>query len=176
MLPINREKQDETFSALASIKEFDLLILKGHLLIEECLTKIIYEFIFHRKFIEKIQLNFYSKVMFARSMSLSQQNNSTWTIVSNINELRNKIAHSLSSEDTKKAMEKLQNSFNEEANKQGVKQKGWEDGASLIGANRVMAYCVGFLESHLEEVKQFKKIVKIMDQYYHPNDNHLKDR
>lgn len=53
-----------------------LVILKGHLLIEESLNFIIENFVHHSEFMNNAKLTFYQKLNIARSMSLSEQDNS----------------------------------------------------------------------------------------------------
>ena len=60
----------EKFSShLAGLVEIDLIILRGHLLLEESLYHIISEFVFHPEFIRKSDVNFSQMVSIARSMS-----------------------------------------------------------------------------------------------------------
>lgn len=52
-----------------------LVVLKGHLLIEESLTTIIRKFVPHGEFIDEAGLRFYQKVQIARSLSLDEHEN-----------------------------------------------------------------------------------------------------
>ena len=63
------------------VDETVLVVLKGHLLIEEALAAIIEGFVFHPEFMQAASLRFGHKVSVARSMSLSDQQNEMWSII-----------------------------------------------------------------------------------------------
>ena len=72
-----------------------LVVLKGHLVVEEKITAAIEKFVFHPEQLERARLSFADKVAIARSISLYGANNSMGDVVLKLNALRNRLAHSL---------------------------------------------------------------------------------
>jgi hypothetical protein len=70
-----KRKIEEHF---AQVDETVLVVLKGHLLIEEALDTIISRFVFHPEFIQAANLRFAQKLSIARSISLDEHNNEMW--------------------------------------------------------------------------------------------------
>ncbi len=157
-------------SHLMGLTEIDLIILRGHLLLEEYLYNAICEFVFHPTFIKKADMNFSQMVTIARSISLDEQNNSMWGLILAINKLRNKIAHELSmSTRIGEHVTKVKDLYNSE-------MKGIEDGQERLwknddckGMGFAIAMGMGFLNEFLEEVKRFKKAVHLIDAIYNPH-------
>lgn len=146
------------------IKYFDQIdpligiVLKAHLKIESILNEIIENFIFHPTFIKKARLGVTKKINIARSMSLTEANNTFWGVIILINDLRNDVAHNITPKRKIEFMEKLSNLMEID-----ISKKEW---ISLSDSEKLMlttATCVGFLSSFLEEVKRFKKLIQKMD-------------
>lgn len=152
---------------LSSLTEIDLIILRGHLLLEEILYSIISEFVFHPAFIKKSDISFSQLVSFARSMSLDEENNSMWGLILAINALRNKIAHMLpASSDIQKHTAKVKDLYNSEMKGlQGESERAWIND-DCAGMRFSIAMSMGFLYEFLEEVKRFKKAVHLIDTVY----------
>src|SRR5207249_4373529 len=83
---------------LQYVDEVSQTVLKGQLLIEEALTRIIAKFVFHSELIPALRLGFAQKMDLARSMSLDGSKNRMWDLIGGINELRNQLSHSLDTE------------------------------------------------------------------------------
>jgi hypothetical protein len=79
------------------VDETALIVLKGHLLVEESLDSIISKFVFHPEFLEMANLGFAQKVSIARALNLTEHENEIWEIATKLNSLRNEIAHGLNS-------------------------------------------------------------------------------
>lgn len=75
----------------------DLLILRGHLLIEEQLNELIRIMAVHPKYLLNKRLTFDNKLSVIRSFHVNGSEKG-WAIIESINKLRNDIAHSLPSE------------------------------------------------------------------------------
>jgi hypothetical protein len=58
------------FEHLVHTDETALVVLKGHLLIEESLEAIISDYVLHPEFVEKARLGFEKKMYLARSISI----------------------------------------------------------------------------------------------------------
>lgn len=162
-------------SHLVGLTEIDLIILRGHLLLEENLYNIICEFVFHPEFIKKSDISFSQMVSIARSMSLDEENNSIWGLILAINTLRNKIAHELpASSSVEKHVIKVKDLYNNEMKGfEGKSEHFWKDD-NCKGMALSIAMAIGFLHGFLEEVKRFKEAVHLMDKVYNPH-RHQKD-
>jgi len=155
---------------LAGLTEIDLIILRGHLLLEEILYSIVGEFVFHPTFIKKSDINFSQMVNIARSMSLDDENNSIWGLILAINKLRNKIAHELpASSNIQKHIAKVKDLYNSEKKElQGDSERLWAND-DCRGMKFSITMSMGFLYEFLEEVKRFKKAVHLIDTIYNPH-------
>lgn len=155
---------------LAGLTEIDLIILRGHLLLEEILYSIVSEFVFHPTFIKKSDISFSQIVNIARSMSLDDENNSMWGLILAINTLRNKIAHELStSPNIQKHITKVKDLYNSEMKgSQGEFERLWLDD-DCGGMKFSIAMSMGFLYEFQDEVKRFKKAVGLIDAIYNPH-------
>jgi hypothetical protein len=76
----------------------ELTLLKGHLLIEEVLTKLIERFTKNPKYLLDAKLNFAQKVYLARSLHGLDGNEWIWGALKKLNNARNKLAHGLDPE------------------------------------------------------------------------------
>lgn len=157
-------------SQLIGLVEIDLIILRGHLLLEEVLYNIISKFVFHPAFIKKSDINFSQKVSIARSMSLDESDNSIWGLILAINTLRNKIAHELpTSQNIEKHIIKVKDLYNSEMKGfEGEQEHFWKED-DCKGMALAVAMGIGFLHGFLEEVKRFKEAVHLIDVAYNPH-------
>ncbi len=158
-LEINQKKLSLLFE---EIDESSIIVIKGHLLIEESLNKIIETFVHHSEIIQKARFSFSQKIVIAKSMSLSQSNNSIWTIIEKLNTLRNDFAHRLSSSTRQDKIEKLIELLKTEI---GDKEDGnidLTDQNTALGS--VIGLCLGFLSSFEEETDRFRLLINHMDK------------
>ena len=79
-----------------------MVVLKGHLVIEEKLTTAIERFVFHPDHLEHARLTFAQKLAISRSLSLDENKNSIWDLVAKLNTLRNTLSHSSKETDAPK--------------------------------------------------------------------------
>ena len=142
-----------------------LIVLKGHLVLEERLTAVIEKFVFEPDFIDRARLSFAQKVAIARSMSLDQSRNSVWELIDKLNTLRNKLAHSLDGEPRAKALQAVRDAFQKEVAE--VHQEGQEDERVLLSG--AISMCLGFVHSFEREVERFKDYVSIMNRAINPH-------
>lgn len=73
----------------------DLIILKGHLIVEEHLERIIRHVVAHGDLLSEARLTFNHKVVLARAMCWSQHQDSRWALIFVLNSLRNDLVHQL---------------------------------------------------------------------------------
>jgi len=81
-------------------------LLKGHLLIEEVLDKIIIKNAHNPKYVEKARLRFYDKIFLARAFSKLEKDKWLWESIKALNEARNSLGHNL---DRRAIKEKINN-------------------------------------------------------------------
>jgi len=82
---------------LAVLDSDELLLLKGHLLIEEQLNRMI-ELHMSQSTLKSLNLNFYRKVLIAADYSKIEIDTEPYKSVLEINKTRNKLAHNLEHE------------------------------------------------------------------------------
>jgi hypothetical protein len=95
--PLKDEMLNRVREHFGYVDETALIVLKGHLLVEESLDSIISKFVFHPEFLEMANLGFAQKVSIARALNLTEHENEIWEIATKLNSLRNEIAHGLNS-------------------------------------------------------------------------------
>lgn len=152
------------------LHELELIILRGHLIIEEILIKIISDFVFHEEFIKKIKLTFEGRINVARSISLDNSKNSMWNLMLSINEARNHIAHNIDSSKSEIKIDKIKSLyFNEVQELKQFPYMHWHKMGSEGDLKAAVFLCCGFLLSFHDEVKRFKAIVSELDKLYNPH-------
>ena len=158
-----KDKQKELAEIFGDIDRESLVVIKGHLLIEESLNFIIENFVHHHDFMNKANLSFYQKLNIARSMSLSEQNNSVWLLIEKLNTLRNDFAHRLNSEKREEKIKLIISLYNSEM-KGDEFEKDWKNEDLPTFLSFVVSLCLGFLSSFEAEIERFKSVVAIMNK------------
>jgi hypothetical protein len=95
----DKEYQDLLFSELDNITDLELLILKGHILVEYSLNKFINEVNNGGVDIDKINFTFHKKITIAEILGLFNKKDFLKQSIVDINKLRNQIAHTLTYEE-----------------------------------------------------------------------------
>jgi hypothetical protein len=86
------EKEFEVFEN--TTRDVDLLVLKGHLLVEQFLTSLIESYCWRPRFLEDAKLSFFNKVKLARCfVKHPMRDDSVWDNVECLNRLRNELGH-----------------------------------------------------------------------------------
>jgi hypothetical protein len=161
LIPDKRRRED--FFRLINHIALDrpaLMVLKGHLVIEEKITIAIENFMFHPEHLEDARLTFAQKIAISRSMSLDEDKNTMWDLITKLNTLRNRLAHSLKGEPRAKAMAALRDAY---AKERDGKLEEWEKNEDEPLLLTVLSMCLGFLGSFEEEVERFKDYVNKLD-------------
>ncbi len=146
------------------VDELATVVLKGHLVLEQVLVRIIGKFVHHSQHVPD-RLQFAQRVGLARSMSLDEADNSMWDLLLAVNTLRNKLAHSLESAERQKAYDRLKEVYVAEVGDARI--AGDEEPHHL--ALYALAHCLGFLGSFESEVERFKEHVDAMDRIVNPH-------
>lgn len=137
-----------------------LIVLKGHLVIEERITAAIGKFVWHPEFLERARLNFSQKMQLARAISMDQSANSVWDLIDKLNAVRNKLAHSLDGGTRGKAIAALREAFAREVPDAATEEL--KDDKHLLAT--VISMSLGFVHSFEQEVDRFRHYVEIMDR------------
>src|SRR5690606_34569265 len=90
------------------------VVLKGHLVMEEIMTEAIRTFLLHGEFVEPARLQFQQELQPCKAMSVSDQKNEMWALISSVNSLRNQLSHSLGADDRHKRIEALSSTFSQQ--------------------------------------------------------------
>ena len=158
LIAMNRFQQE-----MERVDDIALVLLKGHLLIEEGLKKVIDQYVFHREHLSEARLTFNQKFLLARALCLRKNNFGEWELISAINSLRNILAHNLQSPDRIKRLDKVKAIYFREADGFGRIEeiKKQKDSQILTIA---CGHCGGFLATFESDSKEFRKIVHAMDR------------
>lgn len=152
---------------LQHVDESALVILKGHLVVEEALSEIIGTFVFHGELLDGAHITFAQKVAIARSMSLDDHNNEMWQLVLAVNSLRNELAHAL---DSPKRVKKTKALIDLHKNLGGSMTMA--DGSEVpehLLLSFTVSYSLGFLSGFIEEVRRFRSVIDEMDKFVNPH-------
>ena len=82
-----------------------LLILRGHLLLEQQMTLLIEEFVADKAALEEARLSFAQKHALARALVGGSIQHSPWRVVRELNRVRNLFAHELSLADAERRID-----------------------------------------------------------------------
>jgi len=83
------------FDQFYCVDDLSLAVLKGHLLIDEMVNRVIESFLFHPECLREVRLTIPQRLSLARSISFREQNNRVWSLIKALNKLRNSMAHCL---------------------------------------------------------------------------------
>jgi hypothetical protein len=158
---------DQFEKHLRYVDETAQVVLKGHLIAEEALSRIIERFSFNPSYISECRLNFAQKVMIARAFCLRKDKNGIWDLLSGLNRLRNEIAHNLSSDKRKDRIGIIRALYFKEAKGGSLpQQKDLEDHLVVLYA---CALCTGFLDAFEQDAAAFRGLVDAMDSALNPS-------
>ena len=105
------ERTEQAFSRYASLipktDDLSLIVLKGHLIIEEILYNLLLEHCGRPKHLEKAKLRFSQLMWVLRSVVKPPIIDMVWETISIINSLRNKLSHNLEPKDLSKYISSL---------------------------------------------------------------------
>ena len=145
-----------------------LVVLKGHLLIEESLMAIIRKFVPHGEFIDEAKLGFYQKVQVARSLSWDEHRNEMWSLALGLNRVRNDMAHALEHPKVAAHIRALRTRYFEIfADSKGIKKEKEAPDTEVL--KDIVIVTLGFLSSFEKEVERFRWWVRIMDGLVNPH-------
>jgi hypothetical protein len=153
---------------MENVDEVAHVLLKGHLLLEESLSAILDQYVFHREHLDDARLTFAHKIHLARAVCLRKNTFGEWDLISAINSLRNDLAHRLNSPERTKKLARVKDLyFREAAGYERIEEvKKESDAVVLFNA---CAHCAGFLATYLADSRGFRQMVHAMDRQLNPD-------
>ena len=115
-------------------------------------------------------MSFLQKVQLSRSLSLDESENRMWDLIIALNQLRNKLAHTLDHSVRESKLIAIKNLYFEICSDlNGIdKHRNQED--KIIVAYAI-GECLGFLSSFEKEIERFKDFVGMLDKAVNPHRN-----
>lgn len=152
---------------LLEVDEVALVTLKGHLLIEASLDRIIELMFFHPEHVSNARLSFFQKMNIARAFCLRKDDEGTWKAIADINSLRNEIAHNLKGEKLARKIAEVRHFFIAEfAGIQGDHLKDAPDQNIIMFA---CAACTGFLSEFESDTRALRRHIDALDAVLNPD-------
>jgi len=143
-------------------------LLKGHLLIEEALARIIDQFVFHREHLADARLTFATKVHVCRALCLRKNNLGEWELIEALNGLRNNVAHTLQSPQRERKFNRVKEIYlREAAGMSGIEEVPNRSEAEVLLL--ACGHCLGFLASFEGDARSFRQQVFAMDRIVNAN-------
>jgi hypothetical protein len=133
------------------IDELRLGVIKGHLMLEETLDAYLEASMFHPEHLKEARLTFHAKGHLAWAMSLNQDKDTLWYLLWTVNELRNKIAHKLDSDEIEGKMKYVRTSYIRYLSPQQAKHAETLSDPHI--AEAACQLCAGFLSTLMEDAK-----------------------
>lgn len=153
---------------MAHVDEVAHVLLTGHLLLEESLSMIIDQYIFHREHIGEARLTFHQKSLIVRSLCLRKNLFGEWDLLAAINTLRNDLAHKLNSIEREKKLQKVKTIyFREAAGMELIEEIKKQTDAVVL--SYACGHCTGFLATFEADSKAYRKMVYTMDRNMNPD-------
>jgi hypothetical protein len=148
---------------MESVDDVAHVLLKGHLLLEEAISSVLDQYVFHREHLAQARLSFAQKALLARSFCLRKDKLGEWDLVAAINSLRNDLSHRLNSPDRARKLAVVKELYFREAagfdRIDDVKKES--DAVILFNA---CAHCAGFLATFEADSKSFRRMVHGFDR------------
>ena len=88
-------------------EDLSLIVLKGHLLVEEMLTELLEHILPFPQHIEVLNLRFSHKVSIVRAACKYEVNNKAWDLINALNKTRNELIHNLEPPKLEKVLKNL---------------------------------------------------------------------
>lgn len=154
---------------MESVDEVAHVLLKGHLLLEEALSAVIDQYVFHREHLTEARLSFAQKMHLAKALCLRKNGFGEWELIAALNSLRNNLAHRLKSDERQKKLAQVKEIYFREAagfeRILGLRKE--QDPVILFNA---CAHCAGFLSTFLADSRGFRQMIHAMDRGMNPNE------
>lgn len=161
-MPITIEDVQKAFSdEIKYVDDSAQILLKGHLVAEDLMNQALEAFVLHGEHIANARLQFHQKLELCRAISVSNNRDTMWSLIKQINVLRNTLSHSLDPIKREKAVVSLASIYDQEFDPKTRLIDGTSEEAALCIA--AILGSLGYLHSFLDEAKRFEKLIKGMD-------------
>jgi len=167
-VPVHIEKYRADFEEqMHDIDELAQVIVKGHLIIEGALENIISQMFFHPEYVLDARLSFHQKVGLARAYGLRKDKISVWSLILEINKLRNEMAHRLRNKRRELVLVRFRRVALAEINPE--KRSMFEGGADQDLAIIACSMSLGFLAELEQDTKGLRRHMDTLDAVLNPN-------
>jgi hypothetical protein len=163
---------EEMLAAVARFNEimtkFDELahvVIKGHLIIEETISRIIDLHVFHREHVQEAKLSFNAKMLMARSLCLRKNRLGEWDLIAAINSLRNELAHNLHTPKRDRKIATVREIYCREAVDLSELANLKEQPDHVV-LHYACGHCVGFLSSFEKDAEALRSMLWTMDRTF----------
>ncbi len=150
--------RDRYMEHMPDIDDLTLIILKGHLLVEELLERILNTIACSPEALVNARLSFSQKAFLARALSWDEDTDAFWDLLSALNPLRNDLAHSL---EPQKLDDHVQNFIGKFRAVQPPDWKHYDD-PSLSTFDKIRYAIVGlmtFLTRYEADAKAYRQVL-----------------
>lgn len=142
-------EQDEASvqKLLRHFREIDPLVLttiKGHLFLEEKLNETIERLVTNPGVLPKVRLSFSQKLQMVRAMAHKSPDDKMWTVMVQLNKLRNAVAHNIDPQSRTEYVERLRTVL-------PIEDLVPREKGDVAFLQTVVAYCVGYLTTLRDE-------------------------
>ncbi len=138
------------------------VLLKGHLIIEHALDNIIDMFFFHAEHIQNRNLTFSNKLAIVRALALDKNRDDTWTMIEQINSLRNAVAHKLVIDARKKKIGALKELYFKQVEKSFAEKHSDSDDKIIVAHS--CGFCVGYLAEFESDLGDLRKMIDSLSE------------
>lgn len=149
------DQRDRFANEIAHIDVVVQVLLKGHLLLEEALSRLIDLYVYKGAYLEDARLTFKQKLNLAKALTQKLGASSGWDVLDAINVLRNDVSHRLDSPERKKRIARLRETYFRETPPSDLIEeiKRGPDSVLIVAA---CAYCAGFLAVYESGAKKLR--------------------
>lgn len=92
---------------MPEVHDLTLIVLKGHLLVEELLVDLANDALPHPQYLEDAKLSFHNLACIVRAAIPQKSNDPRWRLIFSLNALRNDLAHKLESSKRQARLDEL---------------------------------------------------------------------
>ncbi|WP_339911462.1 hypothetical protein [Symmachiella dynata] len=128
-----------------------VVTLKGHLAIEELLSRILNSITGHQALISDARLSFHQKRLLVQAHSGVRSSDASWQIIQILNTLRNEIGHKLQAERSSDLIDRIRHLLRNRDSQSYLLIPNPNDDVELI--SHVVSFLIGFLGAFLRELE-----------------------
>jgi hypothetical protein len=143
------------------IVDLKLAVLEGHLVMEESLNGFLEASLFNSAELNLERVNFHTKGNFAVSLAANRARDEMWAVLWAINQLRNKVAHKIDSEEIDEKMAYLRKVYIAALEPRPAEHAKTLGDKDLV--DQACGVCTGFLGQLASEAKTRRGII---DQHW----------